>query len=245
MKRQSYTLVELLTVLAIIMILAGLVYPAISSSRTSARATACLSNQKQVVTAINMAMNANNSRFYSPAYIGADNGADDSTVRWTARMKHRKYLPEYDVMRCPEVLFPPSDRDGLGDDAFTFGAVHHDTANTQGFDFRGTKYLRDGNGSSYNDIAPTKLMLGCCSWNTDHQGGALLDLANATTDTKPYGTMLMAHRGAVNMFFLDGRSATVNANELGAAGFYYPSYSTTASDDHAVALPTDKHTIVK
>lgn len=238
MKRQSYTLVELLTVLAIIMILAGLVYPAISSSRTSARATACLSNQKQVVTAINMAMNANNSRFYSPAYTGADNGADDSTVRWTARMKHRKYLPEYDVMRCPEVLFPPSDRDGLGDDAFTFGAVNHTTDETKGFDFRGTKFLKD---SSSNEIAPTKLMLGACSWNTKRQGGALLVPTAATTDDKAKGTVVLAHRGAVNMFFLDGRAAGLNLNELTAKPVYYPSYG----DGYAVQFDKSKHTIIK
>jgi len=245
MNRQSFTLVEMLTVLAIIMVLAGLVFPAVNSSRTTARATACLSNQKQVITAINMSMTANKNRFYSPAYTGTDNGADDTTVRWTARLKNRKYLPEYSVMRCTEVPFPPTKPGNFKEDAFTFGAVHHDTGNTQGFDFRGTKYLRDSNSSSYNDIAPTKLMIGGCSWNTDHQGGALLDLEHATTNTKPYGTMLMAHRGAINLFFLDGRSAAVKSDELGQSGFYYPSYSSTAPNDHAVALPTDKHTIVK
>ena len=238
MKKQSFTLVEMLTVLAIIMILAGLVYPAVNSSRTTARAAACLSNQKQVITAINMCMTASKNCFYSPAYEGTDNGADDSKVRWTARLKNRKYLPEYGVMRCPEVPFPPTKPGSFKEDAFTFGAVHHSESETGGFDFRGSKFLRD---SSKNDVAPTKLVFGGCSWNTDHQGGALLDLANATTDTKPYGTMLMAHRGAINLFFLDGRSATVNANELDAAGFFYPSYS----DGCAKSLPTNKHTIIK
>ena len=238
MKRQSYTLVELLTVLAIIMILAGLLYPAINSSRVSARAAACLSNQKQVITAINMAMNANNHRFYSPTYDGSDSGADDSKVRWTARLKNRKYLPEYGVMRCTEVLFPPSDRDGLGDDAFTFGAVNHTDSETKGFDFRGTKFLKD---SSKNDVPPTKLMLGACSWNTKRQGGALLVPTAATTDAKAKGTVVLAHRGAVNMFFLDGRAVALNVNELTVAPVYYPSYG----DSCAVQFDKDKHTIIK
>ena len=238
MKRQSFTLVEMLTVLAIIMVLAGLLYPAITSSRTSARATACLSNQKQVITAILQAMNANNQRFYSPTYTGTDNGADDSKVRWTARLKNRKYLPEYEVMRCTEVLFPPSDRDGLGDDAFTFGAVNHADTETKGFDFRGTKFLKD---SSKNDVPPTKLMLGACSWNTKRQGGALLLPTDAETNAKAKGTVVLAHRGAVNMFFYDGRATALNVNELTASPVYYPSYG----DSCAAQFDKAKHTIIK
>ena len=238
MKRQSFTLVEMLTVLAIIMVLAGLVYPAITASRTSARAAACLSNQRQVVAAIQMSMNANKNRFYSPTYVGSDAGVDDSTVRWTARLKNRKYLPEYGVMRCPEVLFPPPKRESLGDDAFTFGAVNHATSETKGFDFRGAKFLKDG---SDNEIAPTKLMLGACSWNTNRQGGALLVPDSATTDDKAKGTVVMAHRGAVNMFFLDGRAAAASVNDLTANPVYYPSYS----DGHAVQFDKSKHTIIK
>ena len=66
MRKQYFTLTELLVVMAIIMILAGLVFPAVSSSRTTAKAAACLSNQKQVITAIIQSMNANKNRFYSP-----------------------------------------------------------------------------------------------------------------------------------------------------------------------------------
>ena len=241
MKKQAFTMTERLVVMAIIMILAGLVFPAVSSSRTTAQAAACLSNQKQVITAIIMSMNANKNRFYSPQYTGTDNGVNDTTVRWTARLKNRKYLPEYQVMRCTEVLFPPVSRGSFGDDAFTYGAVHHATSNTQGFDFRGTRFLRDGSGSSANDIAPTRLMLGACSWNTNNQGGALLDVSNATNGTAPYGTIVMAHREAANMFFLDGRAAAYTVNDLQANTLYYPSFT----DGHAVQLPHSNNTIIK
>lgn len=238
MKKQHFTLTELLVVMAIIMILAGLVFPAVSSSRTTAKAAACLSNQKQVITAIIQSMTANKNRFYSPEYTGTDNDVDDTTVRWTARLKNRKYLPEYQVMRCTEVLFPPASRGSFGDDAFTYGAVHHATTNTKGFDFRGTKLLRDSSG---DDIAPTKIMLGACSWNTDRQGGALLDVSNATTSTSPYGTIVMAHRNTANMFFLDGRAAAYSVNNLEAAPIYVPD----DANSRANVLNSTKNTIIK
>ncbi|MBO5688420.1 MAG: type II secretion system protein [Lentisphaeria bacterium] len=65
MKKQAFTMTEMLVVMAIIMILAGLVFPAVSSSRTTARAAACLSNQKQVITAIISCMNASKNSLYS------------------------------------------------------------------------------------------------------------------------------------------------------------------------------------
>ena len=252
MRRQYFTLTELLVVMAIIMILAGLVFPAVSSSRTTAKAAACLSNQKQVITAIIQSMNANKNRFYSPEYDGTnnqanqDNVASNNYVRWTARLYNRKYLPDYQVMRCTEVLFPPVSRGDFGDDAFTYGAVYHDDANNnQGFDFRGTRYLRDGVGNTANDIAPTKLMLGACSWNTNRQGGALLNVGTATTGSNPYGTIVMAHRGAANMFFLDGRAAAYKADDLANNALYYPRYSSTANQNHAVALSSTNNTIMQ
>ena len=252
MKRQYFTLTELLVVMAIIMILAGLVFPAVSSSRTTAKAAACLSNQKQVITAIIQSMNANKNRFYSPEYDGTNNlatqddVANNNYIRWTARLKNRKYLPEYQVMRCTEVLFPPANRGDFADDAFTYCAVYHDDSNhNQGFDFRGTRYLRDGVGNSANDISPTRLMLGACSWNTDRQGGALLNVGAATTNTKPYGTIVMAHRGAANMFFLDGRAAAYKVEDLNNNAVYYPRYSSTANQNHAVALNNGNNTIMQ
>lgn len=238
MRRQYFTLTELLVVMAIIMILAGLVFPAVSSSRTTAKAAACLSNQKQVITAIIQSMNANKNRFYSPEYKDGNNGVDDVEVRWTARLHNRKYLPEYQVMRCTEVLFPPVDRDGKGDDAFTYGAVYHPTTEKNGFDFRGSKFLRD---SDKKDVAPTKLMLGACSWNTKNQGGALLDVSKATTNAVPYGTIVRAHRGAANIFFLDGRAAAYNENDLKTNTPFTPDYAASC----ATKLTDSNTTVIK
>ena len=223
MKRQSFTLVEMLTVLAIIMVLAGLLYPAINSSRTTSRAAACLSNQRQVVMAIQQSITANNNHFYSPTYKGTDSDEDKSgvtEVRWSARLRNRKYLQDYSVMRCSEVMPPPikKDEEAAKGDAYTFGAVHADLGSSglkdaKGFDFRGTKLLRD---SDKKDISPARLMLGGCSWNSSTKtGGALLDISTSKSyEDSPYGKLYLAHRAAVNMFFYDGHAAAVQGKAV-------------------------------
>lgn len=52
MKRCGFTLIELLVVIAIIAILAALLFPAIAAAREKGRQSACLSNERQIGTAL-------------------------------------------------------------------------------------------------------------------------------------------------------------------------------------------------
>lgn len=52
--QSGFTLIELLVVIAIVAILAAILFPVFAKAREKSRQTACMNNQRQIVTAINM-----------------------------------------------------------------------------------------------------------------------------------------------------------------------------------------------
>src|SRR5437870_2333517 len=122
----GFTLIELLVVIAIISILAALLLPALATAKQRAHAISCLSNLKQIGTAMVM-YSDENSDFLVPAEYDKRNGAQFQGG-WPTILYHAKYLPAEEtptfykvaggryVFRCPSGLpeiyqFPPDSRD--------------------------------------------------------------------------------------------------------------------------------------
>lgn len=95
MKRKKiFTLVELLIVIAIIVILAAMLLPALNKARDKAKASSCISNMKQISLALDMYQNDNRD-----LYPEVQGGA--SFTGWTSQLYDHKYIPNYGTMVCP------------------------------------------------------------------------------------------------------------------------------------------------
>jgi len=105
MKRRGFTLIELLVVIAIIAILAAILFPVFSRAREQARKAACMSNMKQIGTALMLycqdwdetyPMGAFGMRWNAPC-------GDPAPVHSTWRVMIQPYLKSWDVFICPSV----------------------------------------------------------------------------------------------------------------------------------------------
>lgn len=88
---KGFTLIELLVVIAIIAILAGILFPVFASAREKARQTKCMSNLKQIATAISIYTDDHHETFPF---------ANKTSVGpWMKNIQ--PYLKSYEVCFCP------------------------------------------------------------------------------------------------------------------------------------------------
>jgi prepilin-type N-terminal cleavage/methylation domain-containing protein len=109
-KCRGFTLVELLVVIAIIGVLIGLLLPALSNVRESARRTACLNNLRQIGVAMANSVSADN--VYPPSRFW-DETANDEGESWSVQARILPYMEEYTLFKninfnsgSEEVTFP-------------------------------------------------------------------------------------------------------------------------------------------
>ena len=79
--KRSFTLIELLIVVAIIAILAGMLLPALASVREKARSIQCASQQKQLSMA-HISYTDDNKSYFAPNGVSADWSGTGMNARW-------------------------------------------------------------------------------------------------------------------------------------------------------------------
>jgi general secretion pathway protein G len=109
--RRGFTLVELLTVIAIIAVLAGILFPVFANAKNAAKKTQCISNLRQIGSAIGLYMND-----YDDVFPHALDASDKWTPQiWDMHPEFREripsmpllhevlqtYLKSKEIFRCP------------------------------------------------------------------------------------------------------------------------------------------------
>ncbi|MBD3177828.1 MAG: prepilin-type N-terminal cleavage/methylation domain-containing protein [Armatimonadia bacterium] len=92
--RRAFTLIELLVVIAIIAILAAILFPVFAKAREKARQTSCLSNNRQIGTAMMMYIEDYDEQFVT---IDHDHGASN----WYDPLQ--PYVKNHQIFRCPSL----------------------------------------------------------------------------------------------------------------------------------------------
>ncbi len=93
--REGFTLIELLVVIAIIAILAAILFPVFARARERARQTSCLSNVRQLTTALMMyAQDYDETLPYACRW-----GPDDNVREWHEYLQ--PYIMNEQILVCP------------------------------------------------------------------------------------------------------------------------------------------------
>jgi len=111
MGRKGFTLIELLVVIAIIAILAAILFPVFAKAREKARQTSCLSNCRQLGTAI-----LSYAQDYDEGLIPYAWGGSGEPPMWYNMLE--PYLKNTQILHCPSQA-------GLAANAYSYGVYRN------------------------------------------------------------------------------------------------------------------------
>ena len=222
---RQFTLIELLIVIAIIAILAGMLLPALNAAKQRAKAMHCLSNLKQCVTASKMYADD-----YNGIYLRASNNyLTYSSVCWGNVLRLMKYLPNANALRCdpgdPGAKLDDSSF-GIGLNYRTFGFNESSTAPRRK-DTTITRFNNDSNLVMFVDV-PYGVNKYCTGY-AGHMAQGVYELKGGS-GTTTYHTISIRHNSSANVAFFDGHAGTLNLLQLKQKKYWNPIADTTTGE---------------
>jgi len=216
--RRGFTLIELLVVIAIIAILAAILFPVFAMAREKARQTTCLSNEKQLGTAVLMYQQDYDERLFFYASTSAPSQsrtaavvADANSVnpiRWYSALL--PYTKNTGLLVCPSDELPSPSKDAAGNPTI----------------LRSYIACRPAEGLSLSQLEdPSETIVITEKWGKDLAGKAITDNwiepfngdFNYDPATGRMATAGNRHHGQINAVLFDGHAKSFTPGAIDAS----------------------------